>query len=210
MPDKRRRVPVDLEGRHDASILMRQLKRKIVMNVRNHKTLVALALACGSLGAFAATNTPTSVGAYAGASLGTTQFPDSVNGVSGDGSPVSGKLFGGYQFTPNFALEVGAANLGSVSSASGDLDGRAVFLDAVGSLPLSDRWSVLGRIGVAQVNANTSFGDDSGNGLKVGLGAQYSLSNKVAIRGEWERYQANVFGDKPNVDQYTLGLKVGF
>ena len=63
---------------------------------------------------------------------------------------------------------------------------------------------------MAQVNLNTSFGDDSGNGLKVGLGAQYALTDKVSIRGEWERYQANVFGDKPNVDQYTVGLKVGF
>ena len=176
------------------------------MNVRNHKTLVARALACGSLSSFAAT----SVGGYAGASLGTPHYPDSINGVVSDSSALSGKLFGGYQFTPHFALEVGAADLGSVSSSSGDVNGHSVFLDAVGILPLSDRWSVLGRIGMAQVNLNTSFGDDSGNGLKVGLGAQYALTDKVSIRGEWERYQANVFGDKPNVDQYTVGLKVGF
>jgi hypothetical protein len=32
----------------------------------------------------------------------------------------------------------------------------------------------------------------------------------VAIRGEWERYQLTAFGDKPNADQFTLGVKFGF
>ncbi len=182
------------------------MKKKYVMNVRNYKPLVAGALVAISLGSFAATTE----GPYAGASLGVTQYPDSINGVAGDGSPVVGKVFGGYQFTPNFALEAGAASLGGVSSASGDMNGHSVFLDAVGILPLNDKWSLLGRVGWAQVDLNTSLGDDSGTGLKIGLGAEYALTNKVAVRGEWERYQVNVFNDKPNVDQYTVGLKVAF
>jgi len=44
----------------------------------------------------------------------------------------------------------------------------------------------------------------------VGLGVQYALTQNVAIRGEWERYQLKAFGDNPNTGQYTVGLKVGF
>ena len=187
-------------------MLLRWMKRKYIMKVRSYKPLLAGALIAASLGSFAATTQ----GPYAGASLGVTQYPDSINGITGDGSPVVGKVFGGYQFTPNFALEAGAASLGSVSSASGDMDGHSVFLDAVGILPLNDKWSLLGRVGWAQVNLNTSLGDDSGTGLKVGLGAQYFLTNTVAVRGEGERYQTSVFGDKPNIDQYTIGLKMAF
>ena len=172
------------------------------MHVRNLKPLVAVALAAGSLGAIAAPES----GFYAGASIGAPQYPDSVNGISGEGSAVSGKVFGGYQLTPNFALEAGIAALGDVSQ----MNGQSEFLDAVGILPLNDKWSLLGRLGVAHVNLDTSLGNDSGNGMKAGLGVQYSLTRNVALRGEWERYQMNVFGDKPNVDQYTVGLSVGF
>ncbi|MEO8119230.1 MAG: outer membrane beta-barrel protein [Rhodoferax sp.] len=172
------------------------------MSIRNFKPLVALALVAGSLGAIAAPDS----GFYAGASIGTPQYPDILNGVSGDGSAASGKVFGGYQVTPNFALEAGVAALGDISQ----MNGRSEFLDAIGNLPLNEKWSLLGRLGVAHVNLDTSLGNDSGNGMKTGLGVQYSLSSKVALRGEWERYQMNVFGDKPNVDQYTVGLRVGF
>ena len=164
------------------------------MKVRNFKPLVAVALVAGSLGTIAA---PTD-GLYAGASLGTSQYPDTVNGVTGN------------QVNPNFAVELGVAKLGDVSSSSGQMNGRSEFLDAVGTLPLSDKWSLLGRVGVAHVDLNTSLGNDSGNGLKVGLGAQYSLTSNVAIRGEWERYQMKVFDATTNADQYTIGLRVAF
>ena len=60
------------------------------------------------------------------------------------------------------------------------------------------------------VNLDTSNGDSRGNGLKLGLGAQYSLTGNVALRGEWERYHPSAFGNKPNIDQYTVGVRVGF
>ena len=60
------------------------------------------------------------------------------------------------------------------------------------------------------VNLDTSNGDSRGNGLKLGLGAQYSLTSNVALRGEWERYHPSAFGNKPNIDQYTVGVRVGF
>ena len=149
-------------------------------------------------------------GLYLGGALGVPHFGDTINGVSGKGSGMSGKLFGGYQLTPNFAIEAGVADLGHISSASGTLQGRGEYLDAVGLILLDNKWSLLGSLGLAHVNLDTSNGDGSGNGLKLGLGAQYALASNVALRGEWERYHPSAFGDKPNIDQFTLGVRVGF
>ena len=176
------------------------------MLVRHVKPLITAALVAGSLSAIASPEN----GLYAGASLGTQQYPDTVNGISADGSATSGKIYAGYQVNPNFAIEAGIAELGSISNDSGQINAHSQFLDAVGLLPLDDKWTLLGRVGVAHVRVNTSQGDDDGDGLKVGLGVQYALTPTMAIRGEWERYRLNAFGDNPNAGQYTVGLKVGF
>lgn len=97
----------------------------------------------------------------------------------------------------NFAIEVGVAGLGSITNTSGQMNGHSQFLDAVGTFPLDDKWSLLGRVGVAHVDLNTSLGEDSGTGMKVGLGVQYSLTSNVALHAEWERYRVSVFDEKP-------------
>jgi len=89
-------------------------------------------------------------------------------------------------------------------------DGRAEYVDAVGTLPLTENFSLLGSVGMNHVNYDTSNGDGNGNGLKLGVGAQYALSNNVALRAQADRYHADAFGEKPDVDQFTVGVKVGF
>jgi OmpA-OmpF porin, OOP family len=176
------------------------------MNARKLKFLLAAALGAGSLGAISAH----AEGFYAGGSLGVPHYRDGINGIEGDGSGLSGKVYGGYAISPNFALEAGVADLGHVDTSAGTVKGHGEFVDAVGIAPLSDKWSLLGRVGLAHVNLDTSNGDSSGTGLKFGLGAQYSLTSNTSLRGEWERYRPDAFGAKPNIDQYTFGVRVAF
>ncbi len=184
------------------------------MNAQHFKHIIATAVLVGGFGTVAAHAEDT--GFYAGASLGAPGYPNDVNGVSGNGSGglsgngLSGKVFGGYQFTPKFALETGVTDLGRAENANGSVHARGEFLDAVGIAPLNEQWSLLGRVGVTHIVLDTSNGNDSGNGLKVGLGAQYALTKTVALRGEWERYRADAFGGNPSIDQYTFGVRVGF
>lgn len=170
------------------------------------KPLLGAALAAGSLVAV----TAHAEGFYGGAALGNQSYPGTVNGNPTSGSALSGKVFGGYQLNPNFSVEAGLAELGAVNSGSGQVDSYGTFVDAVGQLPLSNQWSLLGRVGVAHLAVNTPTGDDGGNGIKVGVGAEYALTKTMALRGEWERYQLTGFGSTPNADQFTIGLKVGF
>lgn len=133
-----------------------------------------------------------------------------MNGIAGNGSGASGKVFGGYQFTPNFALEGGAVEFGRIRNSAGRVSSHGLFLDAVGIAPLNDKWSLLGRLGMSRVDFNTSAGKSNGNGIHAGLGAQYALTSRIALRAEWERSRPSVFGQKPDLDLYTVGVRVGF
>jgi OOP family OmpA-OmpF porin len=150
-------------------------------------------------------------GLYVGANLGVPHFGDSgINGIAGSGSGASGKVYLGYQFIPYFGLEAGGTDLGRISNGNGSVNGHGEYLDAVGTLPLGNAWSLFGSLGVAHVSLTTSRGDSSGDGLKLGAGTDYALSSHLSLRAEWERYRPDTFGTKPNLDQYTLGVRYGF
>lgn len=175
------------------------------MFARRFKPLVATLMLAGTLGAAAHAE-----GFYAGGGIGNQSYPGTFNGGSTSGSALSGKLYGGYQANPNFAVEAGITEIGSINLGGGKLDSYGSFVDAVGIAPLSPQWSLLGRLGVAHMAVNTGNGDDGGNGIKVGLGAEYALTKTASLRGEWERYELVSFGGRPAADQYTLGVKFGF
>jgi len=178
------------------------------MNPRTIKSVLAGLVVAGSLGAASARAADS--GFYVGGSIGAGRYQDSVNGVSGNGDGASGKVYGGYQINPYVGVEGGYADLGHVDNGTGRVDGRAEYFDVVGSLPLGANFALLGSVGLAHVNLDTSAGDGSGNGPKFGLGAQYSLSDHFALRAQAERYRADAFGEKPDVDQYTVGVRYTF
>ena len=75
---------------------------------------------------------------------------------------------------------------------------------------LNDKFSLLGRVGVAHVKFDTSNGDGSGTGPERGQGAQYASMPNVALRGEWKRYQRQAFDPKPAIDRYSTAVKASF
>jgi OOP family OmpA-OmpF porin len=151
-------------------------------------------------------------GPYVGGSLGPTRYkgPD-IGGLSTDRSSTGGKLYGGYEFTPNVAVEAGYADVGKAKSTAGDVKGRGIFVDAVGKVPLTDSLSALGRVGAFNGRARTSGGSSqSGTNLKYGLGLQFDLNKQAAIRGEWERYRFKAFDTKADADMVSVGLNYKF
>jgi len=170
------------------------------------KTVLHAACVTACLGA----GTAHADGLYFGGSLATPHFGDNTNGLNVENSGISGKVFGGYQLNLNLALEGGVADLGHVSDNNASIKSHAEYLDAVGFLPLNPSWSLLGSVGVAHVNIDTSNGDDNGAALRLGLGAEYTLSKNIALRGEYENYRVAAFDSHPNIGQYSFGLRVNF
>lgn len=141
------------------------------------------------------------------------------------------KIFGGYQYNKYFALEGGYFDLGkfgftsttaapSAGTLSGNIKLRGLNLDAVGTLPITDKFSAFGRVGVSYVEAKDNF---TSTGLvpaladpnpsknaanyKFGLGLQYALNESVAVRAEAERYRVDdAVGNKGDIDLYSVGL----
>lgn len=150
--------------------------------------------------------------AYVGGSIGQPDWRgDQAAGVTnGDSSGTGLKAYGGYAFTPNIALEAGGVRLGRLSGTGGTAKADGAFIDAVGTLPLNPQWSLLGRLGVVNAKVSGPAGSDRDIGAKGGLGVQYNFSERVAVRGEWERYQLEAFGGSPKADMYSVGVNVGF
>jgi OOP family OmpA-OmpF porin len=83
------------------------------------------------------------------------------------------KFFVGYTFNSYFAVEGGYAALGDstvnmdfrsgtpVSASVGGFNMKykmtAAFIDAVGSLPVSEKWSLIGRVGVSYNRVSADF-----------------------------------------------------
>lgn len=142
------------------------------------------------------------------------------------------KLYGGYQFNRNFALEGGYFDLGRFGYTAntvpaGTLDGniklKGFNLDAVGILPITDRLSALGRVGLNYAQARDSFSgtgavsvtnpspSKSGTNYKLGVGLQYAFTEALGMRAEVERYRVNdAIGNKGHVDLFSLGLVYRF
>ncbi len=156
----------------------------------------------------------------------------SVTGFSRDERSPVGRLFGGYQLNRNIAFEAGIFDLGRYSFAAttapaGTLDGRiklqGLSLDLVGSLPVSERFSVIGRIGAQAAWARDRFSSTGAVGVsnpnpreravnpKIGIGLQYEVNRQLFIRGEAERYRVNdAVGNRGDINVYSVSLLVPF
>ena len=157
--------------------------------------------------------------------------PATVTGSHQDDHDTGYKLYGGYQFHRNFALEGGYFNLGRYNygystlggTSSGNTKFQGLNLDLVGTLPITDHFSAFGRLGAAYTQARSSVtgtgtltgfsGSDTERswGPKAGLGIEYAFTPALAVRGEWERYRVkDAVRGRDNIDMVSVGLVYRF
>ncbi len=186
---------------------------------RKLNLLAAAVATCAALGAMPSYAQLANSGLYIGGSIGPSRFQgDAIGGVSTrDRSDTGGKAHVGYEFTPNIALELGYADLGSADSAAGDVDTSGAFLDVVGKMPFTQQLSGIARVGAFSGRSDfTSVvpgvsGRTRSTQPKLGLGLQYDFTKNVSLRGEWERYRfERTTGSKANTDLATIGLNFRF
>lgn len=164
-------------------------------------------------------------GFYAGISVGQSKFQDQCSGmpagVSCDEGSNTWKLFGGYQFNPNLALELGYSNELAKAAASGfginaDVTASALELVAIPSYPIGE-FSLYGKLGIyaAKTTGSSNIGftaEESNSSWTYGLGAGYSINRNFSVRAEWQRYD-QVGGDnigKADIDALNVGVLYRF
>ena len=177
--------------------------------------------------ALAASATAQAADWYVGGAIGRADYKvDFTGATASDKTDTGYKLFAGARLSPNLAIEGGYADLGKATgrdaTTSASLQLTAVYLDAVGILPLSPQWDVYGRLGLTSSNLKISgtvggfAGSDSDRSVQphFGLGGQYNLSKTVSVRAEWERFRGkfdkNGFSDSGNQDLLSVGVTIGF
>jgi OOP family OmpA-OmpF porin len=164
-----------------------------------------------------------------------------VTGSADKTSDTGFKLFGGYNFTPNWGIELAYNDLGNSYSAKGvvstvppvpftvtGLKGSNWTLAGVGTLPLSNEFSIFAKAGVAwnhssggAVNAagfSMGNGSDNRTSAMFGVGANFNFTKNWAARLEWEDYgkatKDDVWGTggtgAAKASAWTLSLKYAF
>jgi OOP family OmpA-OmpF porin len=142
------------------------------------------------------------------------------------------KIFLGNQLSRNFAIEGGYFTMGEfgymaemdpVATMRGDARMMGLNLDLVGIIPMSEQFSVFGKIGAIYSQTRDQF---SGHGpviidtfqtrerefnYKYGVGMQYDFTNNLGLRVEAERYRIDdAIGSKGDIDLFSVGVVYRF
>jgi len=124
--------------------------------------------------------------------------------TSVDDSDTSFKLFGGYSFNPNFALEGGYVDFGEggarytdgIDSITEEYEANALYVAAIGIIPMN-QFHVYGKAGIARwdldASVNSTVGlsgsaSETGTDLMYGIGVGFDVTPRITLRGEVERY----------------------
>ena len=167
------------------------------------KRLGLSALAALALTASMAARADVQPGFYLGAGFGTTKLnDDSFDGVDLDDSDTGFKVFGGYSFNQYFAVEATYFDFGEASGSFDDFGGTTKFdvgvsgfaASAVGTLPVSDMFSLFARLGYASydvdahvniVGVGSGSASQSESDMIYGGGAMLSFG-QFGVRAEYE------------------------
>lgn len=154
--------------------------------------------------------------------------------VAKSGKSTGYKLQLGYQFNEHLAVEGGYVNLGSASSSANNqqlgaslnssMKSQGMNAVAVGILPIGERFSLFGKAGLIYASSDTTNSGQVNGGRAVstalhksgmaptwGVGAAYKLTEKVALRADFDQYRNQ--GDdsnKQSVNLFSLGVGLSF
>jgi len=196
---------------------------------------ITTAVALLGLGAFVAAPAAFAADAqyYVGASVGQAKakgfctFSTAIGATSCDDKDTGFKFFGGYQFDKNWAVEATYMDMGdaigTAVGGSATLKTTGWGLAGVGTMPVSDAFSVFGKLGFLRseaklnVTGNPEF-KGAGSTANIGFGASYNFTKTVALRAEWERASKVTISDigppvvnyNVNTDFLSAGIVVKF
>lgn len=138
---------------------------------------------------------------YIGFGLGSSQSrggnstAGAVTVTGAESNKGSTKIYGGFQFTPNWGLEAQYSDLGNrdytINNAgvvtTGSVRSSQYSLAGTGTLPLSQNFALIGKLGFSANRANFN-GSNNKTSLMAGVGASYSFTPRLAVRLEYEDF----------------------
>ena len=159
---------------------------------------------------------------YVGAGFGssTTTGFDSGNITGGNANKGLVKIYGGYNYTPNWGVEAQYSDFGKREISAGNVNigsykASQFSLVGTGTLPLTSGFSILAKIGASANRASGStgvVGSDKATSLMFGIGAAYNIAPTLSLRAEYEDFGkiGKVGNSDVRIKGYSISLKYGF
>ena len=133
---------------------------------------------------------------YLGGSVGASKADGfCITDTNCEDNAKSWKVYGGYQLTEMLTLEGGYLNLGELGKQPDDTTQSATKVSGftgnlIAAFPVQEKMHIFGKAGIFKQKTDTqstNYTDD----IKptYGIGADYEVSEGIAIRGEWENYK---------------------
>ncbi|ONN64145.1 porin family protein [Herbaspirillum sp. VT-16-41] len=192
-----------------------------------------LSVACATVAAQAVKSGP---GFYVGLEGGAAHYDIDVEHSPGTIEKNDAGMFrfgGGYQFTPNFSVEMGYFRIGEASIEDSDRFSRDTAKVRVSGFDLTAAYKfsnvlpgVYFKAGITQAKFTedvryeySGFGfsgsvseraSKSGTGYLLGLGYEYDLTKSFSINGGYTRYEGLGGQSKVDVNLFAAGLKYRF
>ena len=151
------------------------------MSKRCIKPIVLRAITVAAAGALTLAWNTANAQWYGGASLGQSKMKDASSqlvGTSFEDTDTAFKIYGGYQFHRNVGVEFGYINFGTFKG-SGSIGGTAlsdnwkangINVSAVGTWPLANQFSLLGKLGFTRWSVDDKFSVGGLSGASLGPG----------------------------------------
>ena len=158
---------------------------------------------------------------YAGGSIGQSYVEEKnvLGDEDFDEEDFGFKVFGGYRFHKNFAVEVDYLDFGepdeNISGVDSEIDLYAFALYGVGILPLHEKFELFVKLGAAYWDADakaefmgmSASDDEDGTDIAYGLGASYAFAEQLAVRVEYEGVDVD---DLDGAELLTIGGEMRF
>jgi len=159
---------------------------------------------------------------YLGVSGGETKFRTECSRLAifeCDRKDTGWKVYAGGKMNEILGLEVGYTDFGRIRTNGGDTNAWAVPISLTAGVPIGERFAAFGKVGGVyartdvSVDLNDTFsasGDKNGWGWTYGAGATFSVTPRVQIRADWDRYKLDFVGGKRDVDMLSAGVQFRF
>lgn len=119
------------------------------------------------------------------------------------------KIFGGYNLSPNVAVEGAYGYTDGFRVADTKVTGQNVSVSLVGSYPLGYGFTALGKVGVEYQQLRAAGTTVSGTNPVYGVGVKYDVTKNWAVRAE-EEFLTRTADSNVNQSRFSLGVQYGF
>jgi len=154
-------------------------------------------------------------GVYLGADIGQTDYEGE--------DATSFRLFAGMPVNESFSIEGAWINQGEASESGFDpffgqykaeLEASGIQISGLGSIPLQDKLSLYGKVGLYLWDVDLSFtdntgtfsGSDDGSDIFFGFGLNFIINDQLVLRGSYDLISIDIGGESFDADLVSVGL----